>query len=520
MSSPRKCFLNRSTLAASTLLLVVLLQACGGSGGGADKAASGADPHNKNEGESPHFSPGGEASVRSSDAHAFSSHSANLRDTDRILTFNIGNDFFENPWVAGSSSTSSRDGLGPLFNNNACQDCHIRDGRGHAPELSQGEIGTEFSSLLVRAARTDITDDEKARMANSLLPNVGDVGVGGQLQQQALAGIRKEAELGLRYVEREIEFDDGHIEVLREPQWLLTSLYEDSGHDFAPDTVFSARVAPPMLGLGLLALVSESEIAGSGDELDADGDGISGRANFVWSVEEQAVRLGRFGWKAGQASLLEQAAAAFLNDMGLTSRLHKQESCLAHQLDCLMAPNGNGDSVNDYDYEVSDTVLDAVAFYSAHLAVPKRRRPNDEQVLAGAELFEEIGCASCHRPSFVTEDDVHFPELSRQTIFPYTDLLLHDMGDDLADFDRQGRVPPRYPVEFLATTHEWRTPPLWGIGLAKIVDPNASFLHDGRARTIMEAILWHGGEAEPARNRVLSLTAEERQRLLVFIEDL
>ena len=241
----------------------------------------------------------------------------------------------------------------------------------------------------------------------------------------------------------------------------------------------------------------------------------------MWSVKSNEVSLGRFGWKAGQPSLLEQSAGAFVNDMGLTNRLHQQETCTEEQIECISAPNGNGDSINNYDYEVSDPILDAIAFYSSHLAVPERRDAYSEQVLIGKALFMQAGCQSCHTESYKTIIDQDQPELSQQTIFPYTDMLLHDMGEDLADFTFKNEpAGPEMLYEFLATAREWRTPPLWGLGLTKTVDPKATFLHDGRAKTIMEAVLWHGGEAENAKKKVLAFNQEERDALLAFLNDL
>lgn len=316
-----------------------------------------------------------------------------------------------------------------------------------------------------------------------------------------------------------MSFTDGSSVTLRDPTWKITSY--DPAQSFAADTVFSARVAPPMIGLGLLALVSEADILKKEDINDNDADGISGKANYVWSVNSKSVALGRFGWKAGQPSILEQSAGAFVNDMGLTNRLHQNETCTEEQSDCIAAPNGNGDSVNDYDFEVSDPILDAITFYSSHLAVPERRDAYAEQVLIGKALFLQAGCQNCHTQSYTTLIDQDQPELSEQTIFPYTDMLLHDMGEDLADFTPNSEsAPSNMLYEFLATATEWRTPPLWGLGLTKTVDPNATFLHDGRANTIMEAILWHGGEGENAKNKVLDFNKEEREALLAFLNDL
>ena len=504
---------------------LILLSACGGGSGSGPGDVVSLDQIQPEPG--PEVSPateqlgGGEATVFDTSADAFSAHSANMDDVDRIKRFNLGNDFFENPWVSARASTSSRDGVGALLNNNACQDCHVRDGRGHAPNVSVTEDGTDFSTILLKAARSAVSPADRALMEQSLLARIPDSSVGGQLQHDAIAGIMKEVELAVTYSEVEVNFADGTRALLRKPVWHLTSTYADTGYDFDPDTVFSARVAPPVIGMGLLALISEADILANEDASDADGNGISGRANYVWSVAEQTVKLGRFGWRAGVPSVLEQSAGAFLNDMGLTSRLQLTDNCMPHQADCLAAPNGNGDSTADYEYEVADSILDAVAFYASHLAVPARRDVDGAEVQAGRALFGDAGCGGCHVSRYRTAASTEHPELGEQVIFPYTDLLLHDMGEQLADFSVDNEpADEASPVEFLATAREWRTPPLWGIGLAKIVDPAATFLHDGRARTLMEAILWHGGEAEQARQNVLNMTRQERDRLLAFLNDL
>lgn len=463
--------------------------------------------------------------VTNTTSNAFSSHVANLTDLKKIRQFNIGDDFFENPWVEKTSSTELRDGLGALFNNNACQDCHVRDGRGHAP----GDIGSttenDFSTILFKAVKSDINEQQKTQMLEGRLGNVGDTSVGSQLQHEAIFNVQKEVTLAVTYTYSNISFDDGFSVELRKPHWQFESTYASSGYDFNSDTIFSARVTQQMIGLGLLALIDEDAIKNQQDINDVDNNGISGKANIVWDAVDKQTRLGRFGWKAGQPSVRQQTAAAFSNDMGLTTEIFQQEGCLSHQVDCLNSLTGNGDSINDYPYEVATTVLDNIEFYASHLAVPKRRNINNQDVQAGEQLFNDAGCGTCHTKAYTTQEQTRFPQLANQNIQPYTDLLLHDMGEDLADFS-QATPPQNQPaaddilVEFRATSREWRTSPLWGLGLVKTVDPEASFLHDGRARTILEAVLWHGGEAEKAKNSVLRFTETQRQQFLVFLNDL
>ncbi|NRB40540.1 MAG: c-type cytochrome [Pseudomonadales bacterium] len=476
----------------------VLLASCGGS----DNATE--------ETQTEHLG-GGETTVNASGHDAFSHASRNMSDSDRIISFNEGNHFFENPWVQGTQSTQARDGLGPYFNSNACQGCHINDGRGHAGDAVLDGIATSdnFNSLLIRVSRSVATEANVA--------NAPDDNVGGQLQHKAVSNVQKESDLSVSYTRKNVSFDDGYTVELRIPQWHMTSHIGE----FNSDSVFSARVAPPMIGLGLLELINEDDILNQQDIDDSNNDGISGKANQVWSLEHKKMSLGRFGWKAGQPSLLEQTSGAFLGDMGLTSKFHLEENCHNNQTDCTTAENGNGTNSSDEAYEVTNSTLALVSFYSHHLAVPERRDAYSDQVQQGKLLFVEAGCTACHTESYTTGSDIMQPELSNQVIFPFTDMLLHDMGEDLADFrEDNSPVANDVQVEYLATATEWRTPPLWGLGLTKTVDDKATFLHDGRARTIMEAVLWHGGEAETAKNKVLGFNSTQRDALSAFLNDL
>lgn len=432
----------------------------------------------------------GDATVTKTDQNAFSLPLANLSPSRR-LDFSVGNSFFRNPWVIAPASTDARDGLGPLFNTNACQNCHIKDGRGHPP----GPDAKQAVSMLVRLSVPAAADDDLTQ--GGLMP---EPIYGGQFQDAAIPGIEPEGRVRVEYRPRTITFEDGHQVELREPRLSFSNLAYGEMH---PATLFSARIAPPVIGLGLLEAIPEADLLAHADPQDKDGDGISGRANRVWDRSNNTTAMGRFGWKAGQPSLRQQNAEAFANDMGLSSHLVPTDSCSAAQPDCLAMPNGG-------EVEVSDSILDNVTFYTRNLAVPARRDVDDAQVLAGKSLFFQANCQGCHVPVFTTGADAAEPELANQTIRPYTDMLLHDMGPGLAD----GRP------EFLANGQEWRTPPLWGIGLTEAVNGHTQFLHDGRARNLMEAILWHGGEAAGSRDAVLAFDAEQRAALLAFLNSL
>lgn len=437
---------------------------------------------------------GGDTTVRQADHNAFSLPSANLAPSRR-LDFSVGNSFFRNPWVIAPSTTTARDGLGPLFNTNACQNCHIKDGRGHPP----AEDAVSAASLLVRLSIPG--DGSPAHVAlRQRLGVVPEPVYGGQLQDMSIPGHAPEGRVRVSYEALSVRFTDGTQVELRKPRLQISQLGYGEMH---ADTLFSARVAPPMIGLGLLEAIPESAILAGADPDDRDGDGIRGVANRVWDDARGETVLGRFGWKAGQPNLNQQNAHAFSGDLGLTTRLLPRDDCSEAQLACRRTPDGGSP-------EVSDNILASVLFYTRNLAVPARRNLNELEVRRGKQLFLDAGCAKCHTPSFVTGADAAEPELANQTIRPYTDLLLHDMGDGLAD----GRP------EFQASGRQWRTAPLWGIGLTETVNGHTQFLHDGRARNLLEAILWHGGEAQGARQAVLDFDASERGALLAFLNSL
>ncbi|AIU67121.1 MULTISPECIES: di-heme oxidoreductase family protein [Vibrio] len=436
---------------------------------------------------------GGGTAVKKEGANAYSLPAGNLPMSKR-LDFSVGNSFFRNPWVQAPASTDARDGLGPLFNTNGCQNCHIKDGRGHPPE--EGDI--HAVSMLVRLSIPAMTPEQKkAFIKDGVIP---EPTYGGQLQDFSLQDQTPEGQINITYTDVPVTFTDGTKVVLRKPNLKITDLGYGEMH---PDTQFSARVAPPMIGLGLLESISDETLQTWADENDANGDGISGKVNKVWDVQKNDFAIGRFGWKSGQPTLMQQNAAAFNGDVGLTSNLFPNENCTSKQSICAELPNGGAP-------EVSDNILDFVEFYSQHLAVPIRRNMDDPEVKLGQNLFAKAGCDSCHKSEARTMKREGLPALSNQKIHPYTDLLLHDMGEGLAD----------NRPEYLANGREWRTAPLWGIGYTEEVNGHTYFLHDGRARNLMEAVLWHGGEAEPAKQTVLKFNQKERDALIAFLNSL
>jgi CxxC motif-containing protein (DUF1111 family) len=400
--------------------------------------------------------------------------------------FFSGNSFFNSVWVKAPASTTARDGLGPLFNARSCSGCHFADGRGRPP-LSDDE---PFEGLLLRIGYAERGEHGESS---------SDPVYGGQLQPFALDGVPPEGLPRVRYRSQPGEYADGTPYELLVPSY---SIENPAYGELSPELRLSPRVAPIMIGLGLLEALTDERLLELEDPDDRDQDGISGRANRVFDRSQAAFALGRFGWKAEQPNLRQQSAAAFLGDIGITSSLFPGSECTASETECL-------DEGDDDAPEIDDLLLDRVETYTRLLAPPIRERWNDERMVAGRRSFNELGCASCHTPRHVTGDGP-LPELSGQVIYPYTDLLLHDLGPELSDerpaFDAEGS--------------EWRTPPLWGIGRIPVVNGHDRLLHDGRARGVAEAILWHGGEAEAAREGFRALAASERQNLVEFVESL
>ena len=457
---------------------------------------------------------GGDTGITITSSESYSKPSSNI-PASRKGNFFIGNAFFRQPWVIAPASTDSRDGLGALFNVAACQSCHIKDGRGHAPMTGEDDA----DSLLIRLAMPATTDEQRQQLAQSMIEKVVHPMYGGQLQDRGIQGVPAEARVAVQWRDKSVTFADGHIETLRAPTFTLTN----PGYgEFDDELMVSPRIALPMIGLGLLEQIPDADIKKQASD-NKDTNAISGKFNWVLDPQTGKTALGRFGWKAGQTRLITQNQSAFNEDMGLTSNIRPIESCTPLQTACLNATTGADEQGNGKPpVEVSDEVVKFVEFYTRNLAVPHRRDADSELVLAGKKHFYDMGCQSCHTPRYQLPktDDDHL-EQHGQVIYPYTDLLLHDMGDDLADRTIAGKLPSKdAQVEFLANSYEWRTPALWGIGLAQTVDPQATFLHDGRARTLIEAVLWHGGEAQIQQQQVLQLDKQGRAELNAFLQSL
>ncbi len=442
--------------------------------------------------------PGGDTTVYATGRNAFLFAAANLDEAGRTR-FAIGNSFFRRNWVEAPSSTSARDGLGPHFIARSCGGCHEDGGRGAPPATSSsGQAIEQPVALLIRLS----------------IPGTGPHGgphpeptYGDQLDNFAVQGVKPEGKVHISYRSLPGRFADGAPYSLRVPQYRLSDL------GYGPlqaGTVLGPRIAAQLIGVGLIEAIPESAILDNAKEQAQRPDAIKGVPNRVWDVFAGKEIVGRFDWKANVGSLAHQTAAAFQGDMGITSSRFPNEACTAKELDCLAAPHGNRAGLP----EIDDATLANVVFFQAMLAPPARRNMNDPQVRRGQLLFAQAQCSVCHRPSYVTGDPnstvFSGPAVAQQQIFPYTDLLLHDMGPDLAD----GRP------DFLATGRQWRTPPLWGIGLIPEVNDHHYLLHDGRARNVMEAILWHGGEAAQSKEQVLHMNKSDREALLRFVESL
>ncbi|MEM7208894.1 MAG: di-heme oxidoredictase family protein [Pseudomonadota bacterium] len=451
-----------------------------------------------------HLSGGATTYTKTINRNAFS-HAANNLSFEDELNFKVGNGVFRKIWVSAPASTKSSDGLGPIFNAKSCQRCHLKDGRGHPPSGNWPD--DTAVSMFLRLSIPPQSDADRARLAAREINVVAEPTYGTQLQDFAIQGHKAEGRMHIDYADFDVDLAGGEKATLRRPSYRVDAPGYGPLH---PQVQLSPRVAPQMIGLGLLEIIAADDILANADEQDANNDGISGKPNWSRDSGTDELQLGRFGWKAGMPTMDKQNQSAFAGDIGLSTPLspYPAGDCTRAQALCQNAPHGA--KISEGELEVNQELTDLVLFYTRHLAVPARRDVDDANVLAGKKLFHEARCAACHVPSFTTQVRADLPALSGQKIWPYTDLLLHDMGEGLADNRPEGDASGR----------EWRTPPLWGIGLTKVVSGHEQLLHDGRARGLLEAVLWHGGEAQASRDAVVAMSPQDRKHLIQFLESL
>lgn len=406
----------------------------------------------------------------------------NNLNNEEIDIFMLGRSFFTIPWVEAPSATTARDGLGPLFGANTCLSCH--------PNNSQGSVynknGNISRSMVVRLS----IPSNNSKMHKSILLKTGFIPepvYGAQISLNGTKNVPYEAKLDIKYINKYITYVDGQTVVLSKPTY---SLKDFNYGELSKNTSITVRKAPALVGLGLLEEVSDKEILKNEDEFDKNNDGISGRANIVYNIAANEYTLGRYTYKASAPTVKQQSAAAFHNDMGLTTTYFPNDNCTKYQKECLNSSKAR------HSIDVPDFRLDAIDFYLRNLKVAKSNVKEKE----GELLFDKLSCTSCHISSLKTNQGM--------IVKPYSDFLLHDMGKDLSDSR----------IEFKASKNEWRTAPLWGISsYSKTLGKKADFLHDGRAKSIEEAILWHGGEALNAKNSFMSLSKKQRNKIIKFI---
>lgn len=406
--------------------------------------------------------------------------------------------------VLFSRKFNTEGGVGPAFNANACVACHMLDGRGALPMIMPGETKVRFGMNESLLLRVSLETDEGSK----IVPGFSE-----QLFHRGIYSLRPDspgtgqADIDMSFTSTIFTYPDGKKVELRKPVFTISNAYDAVGGKPSaldhPDVRISPRIGPPMIGLGLLEAVDAKDILALADPEDKNGDGISGRPNMIDG------KLGRFGWKANNVSLRVQVAAAFSNDMGIRSSLFPEESISGTALFLSLIERLAKEWL-PLEVELSDSSLDSLEFYTATLAVPQRRDVEKPEVLNGARTFEKISCTGCHTPHFKTSDSAAVPSMRGLDIYPFSDGLLHDMGDELADGRRDHEANGR----------EWKTRPLWGVGMTQTVNPRAGFLHDGRARSLEEAVLYHGGEAAESRRRFANLTEAERKEVLLFLKSL
>ena len=435
----------------------------------------------------------GTFTVLLSDQTAYSEPAPVLTRQQRQI-FMAGRSVFQRQW-ASIKSLNGDWGLGPTFIADRCVACHINAGRGHPPTAPDEQL----LSMLVRVSVPGTNEHGGPK------PHVN---YGDQLQNRSLDGsnvdvahdgypVPHEADLYIDWEQHTVTLGDGEVVTLRQPRLRI----ENAGFGPIDGAMTSLRVAQPLVGMGFLDAVPEETILALAR--DQKTQGVNGRPNYVWDDIEQRTTLGRYGWKANVPNLAQQVAAASLGDMGVISNLYPVQNCPAIQTVCARMLPGNFP-------ELVDMEVDALVLWLQGLAVPAQRDRADPLVQRGAELFENARCSTCHVPELRTGNFPQLPQLSNQTFHAYTDLLLHDMGDGLAD----GRP------DFEAGPRDWRTPALWGLGLSETVTGQSTLLHDGRARNVTEAILWHGGEAQGSRDAFANMSRDDRDALVYFVESI
>lgn len=426
---------------------------------------------------------GGRLTVLTFSAQSFTRSAPELSFADRTKA-TVGGLVFNRVWHDGTllhQPISS--GLGPKYISTSCTACHLRNGKGSIPNEQEDGL----ASMVLRLS---VWQEGRA---------VAHPDYGGQLLTKATNGVEVDGSAELEWHERELALLDGSRIYLRRP---IVRFVKSNRGVLDDGTVTSLRASPAVFGLGLLEAVSESDIIRASSANKYAESGISGRINWIWNQTAERYEVGRFGWKAAKSSVRSQIAGALLDDIGITNPSLQNESSQNGRRH--VNPEGTVSEIDEREFG-------ALVFYIQTLAVPARGDRPSPDVLQGARLFSDAHCTKCHTPILRTGSDHAIAELNNQMINPYTDLLLHDMGIDLAD----------QRPESMATGREWRTPPLWGLGLAELVSGGEEhYLHDGRARTLSEAIMWHGGEGSISRDAFGAMDADERHALVVFLRSL
>lgn len=443
------------------IYLLLAFSSCNGSSGGSGNGGGGSGGDDSSLA-------GGDTTSDDRTSLAFENPASNL-DDQGLTQHALGDGAFGSRFVAGDAPVNG--GLGPVFSNVSCEGCHVKNGRGR-PIFNTGSSG---SQAVIKVSQPGFAPELPGGPPSS-------AAFGSQIQDQAIFGVAPEARINLTWTEIQETYPDGTKVGLRRPNISFRNAVGSTN-----GLSFSFRSAPPVFGAGLLEAIPDESILASQDPGDANGDGISGRANLTYEVATKNTRVGKFGRKANSATLLQQTASAYFGDMGIGNSLF-----------------------NAGTIELDDSILNDAVFYVQTIAVPRSSTHTNPTAQEGKVLFNSLACSTCHTEKQNTGPHA-VSELSNQTIFPFTDLLLHDMGPGLAD----GRS------DFQADGSEWKTPALWGIGIsATILSSSATYLHDSRARTLEEAILWHGGEAEKSKNDFKNLPQDQRVKLIRFLESL